>query len=246
MKKFVIGALALTAMLAGPAIAADMPVKAVYKAPPLEPAYSWTGCYVGANAGGGAVEASLDPATPASANYGDLNNRFGWMGGGQVGCDYQLGAWVVGARGLFDWGQLHGTNVSGATGAMADTFITNFSTATGRIGYIFEPNVLAYVQGGGAWIKNNFVISNPGILETASTNWTGFDVGFGVERGFFVNWSIFAEFNYMNFGSKSFTFTPYAGALAVPDSVTAKESVETVLFGLNYRFNYGGPVVARY
>ena len=38
----------------------------------------------------------------------------------------------------------------------------------------------------------------------------------------------------------------FAGAVAVPDTVSAKESVETVLFGLNYRFNFGGPVVARY
>jgi outer membrane immunogenic protein len=241
-----LGGVMLVAMLAGPAMAADLPVKAVYKAPPMEPAYSWTGCYLGANGGGGAVETSLSPGTPASDNYGSLNNRFGWMGGGQVGCDYQFGAWVIGARGLFDWGQLHGTNINAVTGVMADDYTKSFSTATGRIGYIIEPNVLAYVQGGGAWIQNNFVISNPAVLENASSNATGFDVGFGLERGFFVNWSIFGEFNYMNFGSKTFTFTPFAGAVAVPDTVSAKQSVETVLFGLNYRFNFGGPVVARY
>jgi len=248
MKKLMLGGVVLAAMIAGPAMAADMPVKApLYKALPMEPAYSWTGCYLGANGGGGAVETSVSAATSKSTNFGDLNNRFGWMGGGQVGCDYQVGAWVIGARGLFDWGELHSTNLNAATGVMADAYTRHFTTATGRIGYIFEPNVLAYVQGGGAWINNDIVISNPGVLESATVNSsTGFDVGFGFERGFFVNWSLFAEFNYMNFGSKTFTFTNFAGALAAPDTVSIKQSVETVLFGLNYRFNFGGPVVARY
>lgn len=51
MNKLLLGSMALAAMIAGPATAADMPVKApVYKAPP--PAlYSWTGCYLGVNAG---------------------------------------------------------------------------------------------------------------------------------------------------------------------------------------------------
>ena len=49
MKKFLLGSVALAAMFAWPAMAADMPV-----APPPPPVvyYDWTGAYIGFNAGG--------------------------------------------------------------------------------------------------------------------------------------------------------------------------------------------------
>ena len=48
MRKFLIGCIALTTLIAGPALAADLPVKApAYKAPPVA-VFSWTGFYVGA------------------------------------------------------------------------------------------------------------------------------------------------------------------------------------------------------
>src|SRR5260370_40296718 len=51
----------VAALVAGPAIAADMRVKAPLKTPPPAPVLSWTGCYVGGNAGGliGADQSSL-------------------------------------------------------------------------------------------------------------------------------------------------------------------------------------------
>ena len=52
MRRFFIGSIALATLVAGPAMAADMPVKArVYKAPPPVVVYNWTGFYVGANVG---------------------------------------------------------------------------------------------------------------------------------------------------------------------------------------------------
>ena len=52
MKKFVIAALATCALIA-PALAADLAPRPVYKAPPPPPPpiWSWTGFYIGANAG---------------------------------------------------------------------------------------------------------------------------------------------------------------------------------------------------
>src|SRR5450432_2559440 len=50
MRRFLFGCVALTTLIAGPALAADLPVKApAYKAPPVA-VFSWTGFYVGANA----------------------------------------------------------------------------------------------------------------------------------------------------------------------------------------------------
>ena len=50
MKKFLLGSVGLAAMLAGPAIAADMPIKA--PPPPPVAYYDWSGAYIGFNAGG--------------------------------------------------------------------------------------------------------------------------------------------------------------------------------------------------
>jgi outer membrane immunogenic protein len=50
MKKFLLGSVGLAAMLAGPAMAADMRV-----APPAPPPvvyYDWSGAYIGGNVGG--------------------------------------------------------------------------------------------------------------------------------------------------------------------------------------------------
>ena len=56
MKKLLLSAVAFTALAVGPALAADLGRRPVYKAPPPPPppvAYNWTGCYVGGYAGGG-------------------------------------------------------------------------------------------------------------------------------------------------------------------------------------------------
>src|SRR3977135_593670 len=64
MKKFLLGSVGLAAMLAGPAMAADMRV-----APPPPPVayYDWTGAYIGFNAG---------------ATWYDVNRHFTGVGGG--------------------------------------------------------------------------------------------------------------------------------------------------------------------
>jgi hypothetical protein len=55
MKKFLLGSVGLAAMIAGPAMAADMPLKA----PPPVAIFSWTGCYVGAHVGGKSARSEL-------------------------------------------------------------------------------------------------------------------------------------------------------------------------------------------
>ena len=113
MKKLV---LALTALAAfsGSATAADLGARRPYaKAAPLAtPVTSWTGCYVGGGGGGamtkndhndfvtGAPNAVLSPNVSTGAD--------GWFGTVQVGCDYQLNNFVVGAFGDYDFMDVKG------------------------------------------------------------------------------------------------------------------------------------------
>jgi outer membrane immunogenic protein len=143
MKKFLLGGVALVAMFVGPAMAADMRVKApVLKAPPPPAVYNWAGCYVGGNAGwiGGRDRVRLAPAgtylTPAGAaappNAGGTgllagdqaivtlalaSNDSGFEGGGQIGCNWQNGMFVFGGEADFNYSGLRHT----AIGAFAAT-----------------------------------------------------------------------------------------------------------------------------
>ena len=120
MKKLLMASVAFASLISGSAMAADMPVKAVYKAPPVY-VYSWTGCFVGGNVGGVwinkdwtsalAIRRSASRASRRGQAFGshDANS---WLGGFQAGCDYQFaGGWVVGLQGDYDWTRASGNSV---------------------------------------------------------------------------------------------------------------------------------------
>src|SRR5215510_120115 len=127
MKKLFLGSVTLVALgLAAPAFAADRGVPAYAPPPPPAPVYTWSGCYVGASAGNssgrsthttvgnsiltagglgvpgpaplGVVGGGVIAPVPAGTSIaGDLNLS-GFIGGFQGGCNYQVGAWVLGVE----------------------------------------------------------------------------------------------------------------------------------------------------
>ena len=105
MIKPLVGIALATLALAGSANAADLP-RAAYKAPPPAPLFSWTGFYIGGNLGGawarGTVSDSLFGLSASS-------DRSGFIGGGQLGVNYQFSNIVLGAEWDFDWTSLDAT-----------------------------------------------------------------------------------------------------------------------------------------
>src|SRR5262245_17438614 len=99
--------------LAAQALAADLAVLAPYP-PPLRPLYSWTGCFIGFNIGGGAASQNfvddVGVFAPAGTSLGNHTGH-GAVGGGQLGCDYQIGSFVLGLQGLYDLSGIKGSNV---------------------------------------------------------------------------------------------------------------------------------------
>src|ERR671930_460 len=98
----------LAAFVAGSASAADLRPRpaAPYQPPPPAPVFSWSGCYIGANIGGGWADKSFNDAAGLVTGVpgADLGTHTasGVIGGGQIGCDYQAGVWVFGVQGMFD------------------------------------------------------------------------------------------------------------------------------------------------
>jgi outer membrane immunogenic protein len=259
MKKIVLGMVAAAAMT-GSAFAADMAPRYT-KAPPPAPVvvYNWTGCYIGGNLGGGWERTRQTQIAKVDGSVVGLNNNFGsstgsaFIGGGQIGCDYQFaGNWVVGIQGMYDAGRIKSSHVI----PTFPTFNSNVSvkdmwTVTGRVGYLFTPQLLGYVKGGGAWTSIDYVVNGtvPVFFNSENAfgvNRSGWTVGGGLEWMFAPGWSVFGEFNYMDFGNKNVNFVAAPGTVGVADVVRTRLEVEQFLVGVNYKFNFGGPVVAKY
>lgn len=255
-------ALAISATLGiGPSSASDLPARAFTKTPAATPvaAYNWTGCYIGGNIGGGWAKTEQTRiglvngmALPAQ-NYGSANGS-GLIGGGQIGCDYQFGRnWVVGVQGIFDVGSITSSHIFPPFPRFSSADRTkNIYTATARIGYLFAPQVLAYVKGGGAWAQTDSIVTIPatnGLSETAlGNNRSGWTAGGGLEWMFAPGWSVFGEYNYMDLGRKSIGYIPGPRTApgSVGDLISTRLTTQTALVGVDYRFNFGGPITAKY
>jgi outer membrane immunogenic protein len=231
---------ALALGIGGSALAADLPVKARPAPVMAEPIASWSGLYIGAHVGGawGTIESDF-VSPPATIASGTLN---GFIGGGQIGYNFQNGPIVFGIEADASW-----TNLSGKTPCLVvgscEREVDWFGTVTGRIGFVAD-RALIYVKGGGAWAQFDYTTSFGGgpALTADDTKW-GWTVGAGVEYAFLPNWSAKLEYNFMDFGKDTIDFTVPFGPGTVP--VESQQFIHAVKFGLNYKFTTG-PILARY
>jgi outer membrane immunogenic protein len=237
----------------GNASAADMAVKARPVVAPVI-ATPWTGCYIGGNVGGGwtridTTRVSQDTIGPAFANYGRENDS-GFIGGGQIGCDFQTGNLVLGVQGMFDYARINGQHTLTDFPTFTETNnLRSIITGTGRAGWLWTPALLGYVKGGVAWLnqRNQVLLPGGGLAESSSFTVPGMTVGVGLEYMFAPSWSIFAEYNYMWFlDDTAAHFTSAPGLLPPGEVVNVSQRAQTALVGINYKFHWEAPVVAKY
>jgi outer membrane immunogenic protein len=221
------------------AFAADMPIKApIYKAPrSVAPTDIWSGFYFGGHLGGGWVRNQFsDPlggfTTPGAFASG---RGSGFLGGPQIGANWQTGNYVFGIQGDVAFTNLKTSVVAplSATSTM-DTRTNTIATVTGRVGYAWDM-LLFYVKGGGAWAHNKYAVADPvlGINATGNATQSGYVVGGGWEWAFAPNWSVFLEYDYLGFGTKNgLTLTdPALG----PGSFDVKQDIQMLKTGLNFK-----------
>ncbi|NVN85352.1 MAG: porin family protein [Rhodopseudomonas sp.] len=237
MKKFLLGTVALVVLgTTLPALAADLGARRAYtKAPEYmaAPIYNWTGFYIGGHVGGAFVS---DESIAGGTNV-SRDGQF--LGGLQGGADYQFAPnWVVGAEAQYSWLAGGSKSVTFANGGSNFTYSDNqrgLGSVTGRLGYTWGPGLL-YVKGGYAFAdyKTSLFNNTAGLGVAVNSKDSGYTVGGGLEYMFAQNWSGKIEYQYYDFGNVTFLGTSF------------KNDEHTVKAGLNYRFNVGGPVVARY
>jgi outer membrane immunogenic protein len=247
MYRVLVGAGLLSmAGLVGAVSAADLPARVYTKAAaaPIM-TYNWTSCYIGGNVGAGSAHTRQSFAPLFTGQFSDSQGT-DVIGGAQVGCDYQLDRVVIGAQGQFDFGRIN----SSAVEPLFPTFTSaaqtkQIFTATGRVGYLATPAVLAYVKGGGAWAQSYLSVTGSDpvtfLSESTTLNRSGWTVGGGAEWTFSPGWSVFAEYNYMDFGHGIAQYVAGPNTPGAPDVLDAKLTTETGLVGVNYKFGWGGP-----
>ena len=242
MKKILLGTVALVALGASvPVLAADLGRRgpqyggaAVYG----PPNYDWTGFYLGAHIGG-AFSGDTNFNGLETGNNG--NGRF--LGGLQLGADYLFASnWVAGVEGQYSW-LGNNNSVIFPGGFVYSNHQRALGSVTGRVGFTWGPGLL-YVKGGYAYSDNSDTLTfggAPAAFTLDSGHRDGYTVGAGLEYMFAPNWAAKVEYQYYNFGSTRFV----APAPLVPLGSFTNDD-HTVKAGVNYRFNWGAPVAARY
>jgi len=257
MKKTLLAGVALIALFGASAGAADL-ARPVYKAaPPPVPVWSWSGFYIGGHVGAawGTTEAEFTDSTILGILGGgsfpiSQDSTNGFLGGVTAGLNWQVAPWaVVGVEGDFSWTDLKGTSPCVVGLLSCSTKHDWISTVAGRFGVTYD-RALLYVKGGVAWSKAKYsassnlgIIGGTGFTTEVSDTRFGALFGAGVEYAFTPNWSAKIEYNYIDFGHKDYAFPLFDGVSA---DVTVREKIHTIKAGLNYKFDWGGPVVAKY
>jgi outer membrane immunogenic protein len=176
---------ALAAITATAAMAADYPRAPYYAPQPPPRAYSWIGLYLGANAGYQWGTVTNNPTNPS-----------GIFGGIQAGYNWQVGQFVFGGE--------TDIQLSGADDTFAPWKFANpwFGTLRGRAGVAFN-NVLLFGTAGLAY--GNLRAETAGLTES-HTN-IGWTAGGGLEVGFTPNWSAKAEWLYLDLSASGYSLT---------------------------------------
>jgi outer membrane immunogenic protein len=229
-------------MFAAPAAqAADMALKAPL---PPAPAYSWTGCYLGVHAGGGAMNATFVD------EWGG-----GGVAGGQIGCNYQIEHLVVGIEGEGYWSSLKSTytDIFPPGSDNENDSARNkwdFDVAL-RAGFAWD-RTLVYGKAGVAWGRFAFNegftepcgFLGPGLCsinETGSTTLPGLLLGFGGEYAFASapNWSVKLEYNFIDYFARAVPFnelSTFTQATPFVETFSTSATKQIVKVGLNYKF----------
>ena len=259
MKKILLATTALLAIgAAAPAFAADLAARPYNKAPAYSaPAviYNWTGFYIGGHVGGAWRDNNFfGNNNNVFGNNNNNNNSARFIAGIQGGADYQFAqSWVMGVEANYSFKISNNNNNNGfafvdPAGAGLMTSNSNnrgLGSVTARLGWTWGPGLL-YVKGGYGFRENgsNVAVTVGGVpvAFTYNRRQDGYTIGGGLEYMFTQNWSGKLEYQYFNFGNSQFT----TGPVALVGLGSWRSDEHTFKAGLNYRFNMGGPVVARY
>jgi outer membrane immunogenic protein len=253
MKRLAIALLAATGLSVGLsqiASAADLPVKApAYKAP-FVTQYNWTGFYVGGNVGYGWAQVKpgtislYGPAFAGSIDGIDYSPK-GVIGGAQAGYNHQFSNnMLLGLEADFSAAGINGA-VYNPTNSTSTSKIDRLATARARAGFVMD-RALIYGTGGLAVAHAKTTLDDyypqntppdPTVITTSDAAiYLGWTAGAGAEFALSPNWTVKAEYLYVDLGSKDYNF--YEGSAGwARISGTASLTMSIARVGFNYQLH---------
>jgi outer membrane immunogenic protein len=258
MKRTLIaGAFALAAT--GQTFAADLPpaapppprAPAAY-VPYIAPVYNWGGIYIGINGGGGFGGSNwADPNNGLATSSGNFSTD-GFLIGGTVGANFQANQFVFGIEADWDYNTIKGTvtptngfctnvNAAGQASTGCETTSDWLATVRGRVGYAFD-RLLVFGTGGLAVanVQNGLTGGAVSPVNFDSNVKLGWTAGAGIEYAFADNWTVRADYLFVDLQNGACTSTANCGfdvgAVAPNDSVRYFANV----FRAGVNFKFGG------
>ena len=215
--------------------------------------FSWTGFYAGLHLGygwhDGEIDSLLLPDDFFSIEPGtQSNDSDGITGGAQLGYNYQIGCFVLGAEADFSGADINGEShpdivfVPAGVGG-TQTFrheIDWFGTVRGRIGCAPVPRLFVYGTGGFAYAHVDQTAGAINIAVNYQNSRSGTEVGFtgggGAEYAIGRHWSIKAEYLYIDVGNSSVTAPAENPQVPFVVDYDWDNAFHNFTVGVNYRF----------
>lgn len=229
-------ALALVATQA--AMAADMPVKA---RPAPVAVFTWTGCYIGGQAGWLRSETEWRSNVPVAGFELDHTIKSSeFTGGALVGCNLQYGQWVLGIEGDASFADIDKFAIADPVNRdeILRTKFDWYGTVRGRLGITFN-RALLYGTGGAVIARvrhsyENYVDATLAVLENRADARTGIGwvAGGGLDYAITDNWIVGIEGLFYSMGKKQ-VFSPANG---FPNTETADTQFAVIRGRLIYKF----------
>jgi outer membrane immunogenic protein len=252
MKKVATCVVVVTGLFGTSALAADIASKTPpAQPPPAVPVYSWTGCYIGGNVGGGwrrtEFEATITPVGTAGPGTG--SKSIGVVGGADLGCNWQSDGshFVIGFEG--NWTAANSGDASVTvvdnSGIRRDLHSSSKSLydATLRVGYA-ENNWLFYAKGGwaGTTLDLSMVRTSDQLLMGSMSlqGANGFVGGGGIDYGLTRNIILGIEYNYYGFRPTDRPGVTTFNGFGPQNFTDIKHSVQTLTGHIDFLFNFGG------
>ncbi len=230
---------------------------------------NWTGPYAGIHLGAtldnnrvgtGGLTAGNNAALTSNARPADtVLDRNGFVGGGQIGYNYQYGRFVGGLEADYSWPDADASNTYngpvGTVGARQNSYISskldNLGTVRARLGYLITPRVLLYGTGGYAYgdvkYRTTFANAAGALAYSGSDNYTagGYTYGAGVEYAYPVALNLLghssavtlrAEWLHYDLGKKEVNVAAAGGGAAGAYTSNFKTLGDEVRAGVNFKF----------
>jgi outer membrane immunogenic protein len=213
---------------------------------PVVSGYNWSGLYVGAGIGVGAVVHGLnfDIDGTEVVDFNGIGGE-GFRGEISIGYDYQISPrFVVGAFADAHYGNI-GPELNASPLIDADLENVYGFDVGGRVGYVLNPTTLGYVLGGYAWQHFELDGDFGGTPFDFEEDRDGYVLGVGMETVISGGWTLKGEYRYAYYGDDTvLTIDDVIGDF--DGSLGVEPSTHTFTVGANYRFgaDEGGPALA--